>query len=131
MSIARLLPGRRLKNSESDDQTIGLFAGLPSIGLDGLGSSAYGPEAALTVLMPLGTARLAHIVPIMRAILCVSYQQTISASPSGGGACAIARENPGTFSGLLAAAALMNDCVHVSEPEPIRLRSTLHQTCYR
>ena len=29
------------------------------MGLDGLGSSAYGPEAALTVLIPLGAAGLA------------------------------------------------------------------------
>jgi hypothetical protein len=31
------------------------------MGLDGLGSSAYGPEAVLTILIPLGAAGLAHI----------------------------------------------------------------------
>ncbi len=117
MSIAKVLLGRRLKNSENEDQKIGVFAGVPSMGLDGLGSSAYGPEAALTVLIPLGAAGLAHIVPIMLAILVllailyVSYRQTISAYPSGGGAYTVARENLGTFAGLLAAAALMIDYV--------------------
>ena len=33
-------------------------------GLDALGSVAYGPEAALTLLIPLGLAGLNYIVPL-------------------------------------------------------------------
>jgi len=53
------------------------------MGLDGLGSSAYGPEAALTILIPAGALGLQVIAPIMAAILvllvllCFSYWQTI------------------------------------------------------
>ena len=117
VSIAKLLLGRRLKNSESETRKIGVFAGVPAMGLDGLGSSAYGPEAALTVLMPLGAAGLAHIEPVTLAvlgllgILYLSYRQTISAFPNGGGAYVVARENLGPFAGLLAATALMLDYV--------------------
>jgi hypothetical protein len=39
------------------------------MGLDGLGSSAYGPEAALTLLIPLGAEGLHLIQTIMAAVL--------------------------------------------------------------
>src|SRR4051812_38911200 len=87
------------------------------MGLDGLGSSAYGPEAALTVLIPSGAAGLAHVgtvlLPILAllAVLYVSYRQTVRAYPSNGGAYTVARENLGTGASLLAAAALMIDYV--------------------
>ena len=59
--------------------------------LDGLGSSAYGPEAALTILIPLGAGGLHLIQPIMAAILVLlallyfSNRQTIEAYPNNGG----------------------------------------------
>ena len=62
------------------------------MGLDGLSSSAYGPEAALTVLIPAGAAALAWLgwvmAPILAllAILYISYRQTIRAYPTSGGA---------------------------------------------
>ena len=87
------------------------------MGLDGLGSSAYGPEAALTVLIPLGGTSLFYVgwvmAPIVAllAILFASYWQTIRAYPNNGGAYIVARENLGTNASLLAAAALMIDYV--------------------
>ncbi len=87
------------------------------MGLDGLSSSAYGPEAALTILMPLGAAGLAYIgwvmAPIVAllAILAVSYWQTIRAYPSNGGSYIVSRENLGANFSLLAAAALMIDYI--------------------
>lgn len=87
------------------------------MGLDGFGSSAYGPEAALTVLIPLGAVGSAYIgwvmVPILAllAILFASYWQTLRAYPSSGGAYIVAKENLGTNASLLAAAALMIDYV--------------------
>ncbi len=87
------------------------------MGLDGLGSSAYGPEAALTILIPLGAASLSYVGWVMAPIvgllliLFASYWQTIREYPNNGGAYIVARENLGTHAGLLAAAALMIDYV--------------------
>jgi amino acid transporter len=99
------------------EQRIGPAAGVPTFGLDALSSAAYGPEAALTVLLPLGAAGLTFILPITVAIVIllgivyVSYRQTIAAYPNGGGSYTVARENLGTKASLLAAAALMTDYV--------------------
>jgi hypothetical protein len=60
-NVSRLVLGRRLANREASEQKIGAFEGVAAMGLDGLGSSAYGPEAALTILIPLGGASLAYI----------------------------------------------------------------------
>jgi hypothetical protein len=56
-----------------------------------LSSAAYGPEAALTLLIPLGVAGIAYILPISISIVVLlgivyfSYRQTIEAYPQGGG----------------------------------------------
>ena len=115
MFLTKLLLGRALANREAEGRKIGVLEGLPAMGLDGLGSAAYGPEAALTVLLPVGAAGLAAIGPItwvilvLLAILFLSYWQTITAYPSNGGSYTVAKENLGTNAGLLAAAALMVD----------------------
>lgn len=117
MTLLDVILGRRLANREQGARKIGWFEGVPAMGLDGLGSSSYGPEAALTVLMPLGAAGTAWIgaimVPIiiLLAILYLSYRQTIAAYPVDGGAYVVAKENLGRNAGLLAAAALMIDYV--------------------
>jgi amino acid transporter len=119
MSLETLLFGRPMKTSEERGEHIGPAAGIPIFGLDALSSAGYGPEAALTLLIPLGAAGLEFIVPISAAIIglltivYVSYLQTIEAYPGGGGSYTVARENLGEFAGLLAAAALMIDYVLV------------------
>src|ERR1051325_3574305 len=67
--IRELLLGRPLRSDEEPKQRIGTLTGLPAVGLDALASAAYGPEAALTVLLPLGLAATRHIVPITGAIV--------------------------------------------------------------
>ncbi len=117
MRILDYLLGRQLSNIEEDGQKVGTLAGIPMLGLDALSSSAYGPEAALTVLLPLGVVGLNFLVPISVAIVIllsvvfVSYRQTIQAYPNGGGSYTVARENLGDFAGVLAAAALLLDYV--------------------
>jgi hypothetical protein len=69
MHLSDLLIGRRLANQEGKARKITAIEGLPAMGLDGLGSSAYGPEAALTILIPVGAEGLRLIRPIMGAIL--------------------------------------------------------------
>ncbi len=117
MSLIGVMLGKPLASSEERAEQIGPVAGIPVFGLDALGSAAYGPEAALTLLIPLGLAGVQHIVPISFAILAllalvfVSYLQTIDAYPHGGGSYTVASENLGDGAGLLAAAALMIDYV--------------------
>ena len=115
MSLTSLLLGRTLANREVEDRRLGVFEGLPAMGLDGLGSASYGPEAMLTVLAVAGAAGLGAVQPItwailaLLAILFVSYWQTGAAYPSNGGCYTVARENLGESAALLAAAALMVD----------------------
>jgi amino acid transporter len=117
MSLYSLIAGKPLATSEERAEHIGPIAGIPVFGLDALSSAAYGPEAALTLLIPLGMAGIAHIVPISFAILGLlaivyfSYCQTIDAYPHGGGSYTVASENLGEAPGLLAAAALMIDYI--------------------
>ena len=67
MSLSDLLLGRPLASCEQSERKIGVIAGVPALGLDGLSSAAYGPEAALTMLLPLGAAGLYYIGPMLRA----------------------------------------------------------------
>ncbi len=117
MSVADLLFGRPLASSDERAEKVGPAAGIPIFGLDALSSAAYGPEAALTLLIPLGAAGVGYILPITFSILLLltilyfSYRQTIAAYPNGGGSYTVARENIGEGAGLLAASALMIDYV--------------------
>src|SRR5438876_487586 len=117
MSLLDLLLGKPLASDQARAECIGVAAGIPIFGLDALSSAAYGPEAALTLLIPLGAAGIAYMIPIsasiivLLAIVYFSYRQTIQAYPGGGGSYTVARQNLGVSAGLLAAAALMIDYV--------------------
>ena len=117
MSLTDSIIGKPLATSAEHTERIGIAAGIPIFGLDALTSAAYGPEAAMTLLIPLGLAGLDYIVPIITAILILlgivffSYLQTIAAHPNGGGSYTVASENLGTGPALLAAAALMIDYI--------------------
>ena len=118
-SIFDFIFGKYLATSEEGGERVGPIAGIPMLGLDALSSSAYGPEAAATVLIPLGALGIHYVLPISLAIIALltivyfSYRQTIEAYPNGGGSYTVAHENLGTFAGLLAAAALMLDYILV------------------
>jgi amino acid transporter len=117
MSVVDILLGKPLATSDERAEQIGVSAGIPIFGLDALSSAAYGPEAALTLLIPLGAAGVAYILPVslsiivLLAIVYFSYRQTIAAYPGGGGSYTVASENLGTYPGLLAGAALMIDYI--------------------
>ncbi len=117
MNILDLLVGKPIKTSDERAEQIGIQEGIPIFGLDGLSSAAYGPEAALSLLIPLGLLGVQYIVPISAAIITLliivyfSYRQTIAAYPSGGGSYTVARFNLGSSAGLLAAAALLTDYI--------------------
>lgn len=117
MSVMDFLFGPPLRSDADREERIGPAKGIPIFGLDALSSAAYGPEAALTLLLPLGAAGIAYIFPlsvsivILLVIVYFSYRQTIEAYPNGGGSYTVATENLGDGAGLLAAAALMIDYV--------------------
>lgn len=117
MNLLNLIVGKPLKTSDERAEQIGVSAGIPIFGLDALSSAAYGPEAALSLLIPLGLLGLQYIVPVSLAIITLlvivffSYRQTIAAYPMGGGSYTVARSNLGAFPGLLAAAALLTDYI--------------------
>src|ERR1700743_2351086 len=108
MTIRDVLFGKPLPTWGERAEQLGVGPGIPIFGLDALSSAAYGPEAALTLLIPLGTAGVVYILPITFSILALltilyfSYRQTIAAYPGGGGSYTVARENIGESAGLLA-----------------------------
>ncbi len=107
--------GRPLKASEVEKEKLSVLTGVPVLGLDALASTAYGPEAALTILIPLGVAGLYQMPPITLGILALlmmlylSYRQTAAAYPGGGGAYIVAKDNLGIHAGLVAGSALLLD----------------------
>ena len=115
MPFLDTLLGRPLASEEDAAQRVNVAEGVPAFGLDALGSAAYGPEAALTILIPAAAAGIAYVMPIslliiaLLAIVFFSYRQTIDAYPNGGGSYTVASENLGRSVGLLAAAALILD----------------------
>ncbi len=66
-------------------------------------------SAGLIMAWPIGLAISGLLV-----IVAISYYQTIQAYPSGGGSYIVARDNLGTFPGLVAAAALLVDYLLVA-----------------
>jgi amino acid transporter len=118
VSFFDVLFGKPLASSDAHAEQIGVAAGIPIFGLDGLTSAAYGPEAAMALLLPLGFYGVQHyLLPIfgfilsLLVILYLSYRQTIEAYPNGGGSFTVASENMGDRAGLFAAAALMIDYI--------------------
>jgi amino acid transporter len=119
MALFDWLLGRPLANAEEEGEKVGALAGVPILGLDALSSAAYGPEAALVILIALGAGGIGYANPItwlivgLLTVVYFSYRQTITAYPDGGGSYTVAKENLGTRTSLLAAAALMIDYVLV------------------
>ena len=115
MALLNWLLGKPLASEEDSEQRVGVLTGVPFFGLDALGSAAYGPEAALTLLIPAAAAGVAYVIPISLTIMALllivffSYRQTIDAYPHGGGSYTVASQNLGRNVGLLAGAALMLD----------------------
>jgi amino acid transporter len=115
MALLDYILGRPLASSEDQQERIGPFAGVSVFGLDALSSAAYGPEAALTILIPLGVTGVVFGLPITAAVSAIlvivyfSYRQTIAAYPDGAGSYTVAKRNLGKHAGLWAAVALMVD----------------------
>src|ERR1700739_1882800 len=117
MNILDVVVGKPIRTTDERAEQIGPAQGIPIFGLDALSSAAYGPEAALSLLIPLGLLGVRYLIPVSAAIITLlvivyfSYRQTIAAYPSGGGSYTVARFNLGAPASLLAAAALLVDYI--------------------
>ena len=115
--VRRVLFGRPLATEEEASERLGVATGLPVLASDNISSSAYATEEIMRVLAVAGVGALALTMPItlgivaVLAIVVISYRQTISAYPNGGGSYIVASDNLGRLPGLTAAGALLVDYV--------------------
>src|SRR3979490_1155956 len=85
MNILDAIIGKPIRTSDERAEQIGVREGIPIFGLDALSSAAYGPEAALSLLLTLALLGVQYIIPISAAIITLlvivyfSYLQTIAA----------------------------------------------------
>ncbi|GAC1522613.1 MAG: hypothetical protein NVS2B6_07860 [Thermoleophilaceae bacterium] len=113
----RALVGRPLAGSELGDTLLSKRLALPIFASDALSSVAYATESALVVLVGASLSSRSAVLPIsiavavLLAVVALSYQQTVRAYTTSGGAYVVAKENLGVFAGLLAASALLIDYV--------------------
>ena len=111
------LLGRPLPTADAPHQAIGKAVGLAVFSSDALSSTAYATQEILIILAMGGAAALSFVMPVsiaivaLLAIVTLSYEQTIHAYPSGGGAYIVARDNLGELASQLAGAALLIDYV--------------------
>jgi amino acid transporter len=109
--------GRPLSTADAPHQTIGKLVGLAVFSSDAMSSVAYGPQEMLLILAVAGTQAMGMAFPLAIAIvgllviLTLSYEQTIHAYPSGGGAYIVSRDNLGELPALIAGAALLMDYI--------------------
>jgi amino acid transporter len=120
-SLKRLIVGSPIRTEHADHQRLTKKTALAVFSSDALSSTAYATEEILLVLAVAALATngqsFKFVVPIsigialLLMIVAASYRQTIHAYPSGGGAYIVAKENLGTYPGLIAGAALLVDYV--------------------
>lgn len=116
-SLANLLIGRPLATADAPHQTVRKIVGLAVFSSDAMSSVAYAPQEMMLVLATAGVAAFALSIPlaitiaILLLILTLSYEQTIHAYASGGGAYIVARDNLGELPALVAGAALLTDYI--------------------
>src|SRR5262245_3835919 len=120
-SVKRLLVGKALRTEQAAHERLSKKTGLAVFASDALSSTAYASEEILLVLaaaVAYGQAYVFNyvvpisiVIAIVLGIVATSYRQTIHSYPSGGGAYIVAKENLGTYPGLVAAAALLVDYV--------------------
>ena len=124
-TIKRFLVGNPLTSEMASHERISKTKALAVLSSDALSSVAYATEEILIPLAAFGAAAVAWSIPIaltigfLLLVVTISYQQTIRAYPSGGGAYVVAKENIGTNSGLVAAASFS---LIISLPFRFRLR---------
>ena len=122
-ALRRILLGRRLSTEESHHTKISNPVALAVFSSDALSSVAYATQEIMGQLGPavasglFSTAVLGWSIPValgivaLLVILKVSYSQTITAYPGGGGAYIVAMENLGDGAAQTAGASLLVDYI--------------------
>ena len=116
-SLSHWFIGRPLSTADAPHQTIGKRVGLAVFASDALSSTAYATQEILGILTVAGTAAFGYVFPISIAIVIllmivtISYEQTIHAYPSGGGAYIVSRDNLGESYAQVAGSALLMDYI--------------------
>ncbi len=120
-TIRRFLLGRRLATEESHQTRISNPVALAVFSSDALSSVAYATGEIMAVLGPAMAAftvgvlgwswPVAFGISALLTVLTVSYRQTITGYPTGGGAYIVARENLGELPAQVAGASLLVDYV--------------------
>ncbi len=109
--------GVPLPSQMMSEKRLNKVRALAAFSPDALSSLAYANQEIFLGLVIAGSAGLSLQFPIALAItilLCIvalSYAQTIRGYPSGGGSYVVARENLGTYPGLVAGGALLLDYI--------------------
>lgn len=115
--LRRALLGSPLHSKQIEHEKLPVWRALPVFSSDALSSVAYATEEILVVLFALGVAASVWSIPVALAIaalliiVAISYQQTLTVYPNGGGAYQVARENLGVTPSLVAGAALLIDYI--------------------
>ncbi len=115
--VRRFLVGAPLATAEAPHERLSKLKALAVFSSDALSSVAYATQEIILVLIFAGPIGLNYVFPIslaiaaLLAIVAISYRQTIRAYPSGGGAYIVAKDNLGTWAGLVAGASLLIDYV--------------------
>src|ERR1044072_1145222 len=119
--LKRLLVGRAKRTDQAIHERLTKNTGLAVFAPDALSSTGYSSEEMVLVLAVAAahgqTYSFNYVIPItlviavVLGIVAISYRQTIHEYPSGGGAYIVAKENLGTYAGLVAGASLLVDYV--------------------
>lgn len=115
MQLINTILGRPFPSGEKKKTKLTVITGVPLLGLDAFASTAYGPEAALLILLPLSLVGLQYFFFITLGVittlivLYLSYRQIAAAYPEGAGAYIVASANLGSRAGLCAAISLLFD----------------------
>jgi amino acid transporter len=109
--------GSPLPSEMIEGKRLNKIRALAAFSPDALSSIAYANQEIFLGLAVAGAAGLTYQFPIavgittLLLIVALSYAQTIRAYPNGGGSYIVARENLGTYPGLVAGAALSLDYI--------------------
>ncbi|MEA9358286.1 APC family permease [Bacteriovorax sp. PP10] len=115
--IKHVFIGNPLTLDKLEEERIPKWKALAVLSSDALSSVAYATEEVLIPLSLFAITAMAWSIPMaigvaaLLLIITLSYQQTISAYPHGGGAYTVAKENLGENAGLVAGAALLIDYI--------------------
>jgi amino acid transporter len=116
-NFKRVVVGDPIRSSEGHHSLLSKTLALPIFCSDPLSSVAYATDEILLVLVLGGTAALSWTpwvglaVMALLAIVVTSYRKTVYAYPGGGGAYAVAKDNFGQKTALVAASALIVDYI--------------------